>query len=313
MMELEKEHLEELNFWRNSALESADEADREYHRKLIYGWHVGHYPEKDVLLDRLKAAYKDKDYALMQQIFFTYSKRELSWALSSGYDHCYLVYRVIPYLCCAEYNEIYRAFPEELPLAANGHTMLVNATALLQCILYKCRHDEQKVIAKAEKYVTSKQPIWDRAYISCFLAILKEDDVMLSENLQVLCEYHSRQSMSGFMKFQCQYAFGLLVFAKHNLPEDVFRRVKLPEGKTFDPGYMKWVFEGQFVRQSIYDYKPPFEELKLVYEMPLPTTVVSQPNLNSDNEYLSSREKKAYYMDVDAMNAQVVDYAMMHL
>ena len=310
MIEIEKEHLEELYYWRKSALEKTNETDREYHRHMIYGWYVGNYPEDDVLLTQLEDAYKNKDYALMQQIFFTYNKRTLSWYLGSGYDHCSLVYGMIPYLCCADYDEIYRAFPENLPLAANGHSMLVNATALLQCILYKGNYDNKKVITKAEKYIISKQPRWDRAYVACFLAILTEDDKMLSESLQVLCEYLSRQSISGFMKFQCQYAYGLLVFAKNNLPGNVFQKIKLPEYKTFDPGYMEWVYVGQLVRQSIYDYKAPFEELKLVYEMPLPITVLHQPYLNTENVYVSSQQKKAYYMDEDKMDEQVVDYVM---
>ena len=310
MIELEKEHLEELNHWRKVALEKTHEENREYHRILIFGWHVGHYPEKEVLLDKLKAATKEKDYALMQQIFFTYHKRELSWNFSSGYDHCYLVYRVIPYLCCADYDEIYRAFPKELRLSDNGHSMLVNATALLQCIMYKGKCDEQKVIAKAEKYVASKQPIWYRAYVACFLSILKEDAEMLSEKLQVLCDYHSRQDILGFMKLHCQYAYGILVFAKHNLSEECFKKIKLPKHKTFDPGYMEWVFAGQFVRKSIYDYKAPFEELNLVYKMPLPTTVLHQPYLNDDRVQVSPQAKKAYHMDGKTMDAQVLDYVI---
>ena len=313
MIEIEKEHLEELNFWRKSALEKTDESDWEYHRHLIYGWHVGHYPDDDVLLAKLKDATKKKDYALMQQIFFTYNKRELSWNISSGYDHCYLVYRVIPYLCCAEYDEIFRAFPENLPISSNGHSMLVNATALLQCILYKDKYDKQKVITKAEKYVVSKQPKWDRAYVACFLAVLREDMQMLSENLQVLCEYHSRQSMSGFMKLHCQYAYGLLIFAKHNLSDSAFRSIKMPEYKTFDLGYLEWAYEEHFVRKSIYDYKAPFEELSLVYEMPLPTTVLHQPYLNNDRVQVSPQEKKAYHMDGKTMDAEVVDYVMANI
>ncbi len=243
---------------------------------MLFGWHVGHYPDEDVLLAELKAASEADDYKRVQQVFFTCNKKELSWFLSSGYDHCYLVYRVIPYLCCADYDEIYRAFPDSIPLAANGHSMLVNATALLQCILYKGKYDAQKVISKAEKYVSSKQSKWNRAYVACFLAILEENYAMLSDNL----------------------------------PESVFRKVRLPEHKTFDPGYMKWLYDGQFVRCSIYDYKAPFEELNYVYEMPLPATAVYQPYLNAENVQVSPREKKAYHMDVEAMNDQIVDYVI---
>ena len=68
------------------------------------------------------------------------------------------IYTMMPYLCCADYDEIYRAFPSDLPISTNGHSMMVNATALLQCILYKGKYDEENVIAKAEKYILTKNP-----------------------------------------------------------------------------------------------------------------------------------------------------------
>lgn len=56
--------------------------------------------------------------------------------------------------------------------------------------------------------------------------------------------------------------------------------------------------------------KEHLEELKLIYEMPLPITVLHQPYLNTENVYVSSQQKKAYYMDEDKMDEQVVDYVM---
>ena len=316
------DYLEELNYCRDLALKEADESDREYHRIMIGEWHSGiatsdgalNVKKEGGLLQELKDAVKAKDYGKMQQIFFTYNKRELSWHFSSSCDHCFIAHSVIPYLCCAEYGEIYNACPEDLPLADNGHAMLVNATSLLQCILYKGRYDEQKVIANAEKYIASKDGKWYRAYVACFLAILKEDADMLSDNLQIICENHSRRGyLPAFGKYHCQYAYGLVIIARHNLPEDVFGKVRLPVYKTFDRGYMEWLYAGEFVRKSIYDYKAPFEEFNLVYEMPLPKTMIHQKYLNEDRYILSPREKRAYYIDDEAMDAQVLDYVMKRL
>lgn len=316
-LEFEKEHFEDLNYFRNIALEETVETDREYHRLMIGEWHdsiAGLNVKKDALLDELKAAAKAKDYRRMQQIFFTYNKRELSWHFPESCDHCFIAHSVIPYLCCADYGEIYNACPENLPLAANGNTMLVNATSLLQCILYKGKYDEHTVITNAEKYIASKDGKWYRAYVACFLAILKEDADMLSNNLQIICENHSRRGyLTAFEKYHCQYAYGLVIIARHNLPEDIFHKVRLPEHKTFDKGYMEWLYAGEFVRQSVYNYEAPFEEFDLVYEMPLPKTMIHQKYLNEDKLILSSREKNAYYIDDEAMDAQVLDYVMKKL
>ena len=312
-IEIDKEYLKSLKFWYNAALEKSAEKSKEFYKTFIYGWSLSIYPEDNDILSIFKKAEKSKDYSAMQQLFYTHNKRILTWNLSSGYDHCMAIYTMMPYLCCADYDEIYRAFPSDLPISTNGHSMMVNATALLQCILYKGKYDEENAIAKAEKYILTKNPKWDRAYVGCFLAIIKNDADMLSENLQILCNYHTRQSICGFMKYHCQSAYGILVFAKKNLPQEIFERVKMPEHKTFDPGYMEWVFNEQFVRESIFDYKAPYEELNIVYEMPLPITKVHRPYLNSDNEYMSSSAKKAYFMDEAAMNDQVVEYVMERL
>ncbi len=121
---------------------------------------------------------------------------------------------------------------------------------------------------------------------------VKEDAVMLSDNLQIICENHSRRGeLTAFAKFHCQYAYGLVIIARHNLPEDIFDKVRLPEHKTFDKGYMEWLYAGEFVRQSVYNYEAPFEEFDLVYEMPLPKTMIHQKYLNEDRLILSSREK----------------------
>ena len=312
-IELSKEQLEELNFWHNSGLEAGSYKSAEYYHHLIYGWSLSHYPDENDKIAMLKRAAKANDYALMQQIFFTFNKQRLSCYLSGGYDHCSLVHQITPYLCCAEYGEVFRAFPENLPLSANGYSMLVHATALLQCILYKGKYDDEKVIAKAEKYVASKQPIWNRAFVACFLAIFKEDAEQLSENLQVLCTYHTRQEISDYLKLHCQHAYGMIMIAKHNLPEEVFKKITFPEYKTFDSGYMQWLLEENYVRQCVYDYKEPFEEFNIVYDMPLPETRIHQPYLNSDNTYISAQTKKAYFLDVDAMNAQVVDYLIQQI
>ena len=44
--------------------------------------------------------------------------------------------------------------------------------------------------------------------------------------------------------------------------------------------------------------------------MPLPTTAVYQPYLDAENVQVSPQEKKAYHMDVEAMNDQILDYVI---
>lgn len=57
-IELENEHLKSLQFWYNAALEKLPEGEKEFHKMLIYGWHVDTYPEEDELLSIFKSAKK---------------------------------------------------------------------------------------------------------------------------------------------------------------------------------------------------------------------------------------------------------------
>lgn len=263
--------------------------------------------DTDTLERLLVRAIKEKDYEMMQRIFFTESKNELCWFLDSGYDHCFLFQRAVCLTACCDYEDIFRMLPEELPLAANGHPMLVNGTALLQCILYRGRYDEEKVVEKAEKYISSKQPKWDRAFAACILAIMKNDGAMLSGSLQTLCENYARTDISKYEKLQCQPAYGVIMIAKHNMTDEEFGKITMPEYKNFDAGYTRWAPEGGFSKEPVYRFEKPFEVFNRIYEMPVAVTKVHRPYYECDGRQVSSVQRKAYFMDIDSMNGQILD------
>ena len=309
-IEFKEEFYDRMSKFREKALENAAGDQRTYYKYMLKWRKVCGDPSAEEMTEVLKKAQKARDYGLMQRCFYTYWKSELSCFLSSGYDHSYMIYRVIPFLSGGEYSEIFRAYPEDLPMAGNGHSMLVNGTGVLQCILYKGRYDEAKAVAKAEKYVASKQPKWDRAFVACLLAVYKSDAKMLSENLQLLCELNSRNDIPGFLKEQCQTAYGMVVFAAHNMEPEVFNKVQMPEYKNFDPEYMEFALKGEFSRDPLFRYDEPYAEFNHLFEFPLPLTVADKKNLDSDNSYLTRAEKNAYYMNVDAMNDEIIERLM---
>lgn len=71
------------------------------------------------------------------------NKSDLLWNSNNGCDHSYMAYHIVKYLSCAGYSDIYRAFPEGLPPAADWHTMNVHAADLILCILYKDAYDTE--------------------------------------------------------------------------------------------------------------------------------------------------------------------------
>ena len=290
-----------------------DKSEGDIHKYLGYflNWATyATYSDTDignVCIDTLKKGVKEKDYPLMQATMNFMNKSNILWNLVSGYDHSYMAYHIVSYLSSAKYESLSRAFPRGLPLASNGYTMNVHAANLILCMLYKDDYDREMVVDKAKKYVVSKQSRWDRAFVDCLLGILEQDMNMVSENIQALCELFARTDVTGFEKLQCQFAYGMLVIAYHNLPADKYELIRMPEYKNFDPGYMKWLLRGEFVEEKLIEFRSPYELLNIFMSAPISVTRVHQPYLNKD---VPARQKKQFFMDCDSMNEELIQYVM---
>ena len=290
-----------------------DKAEGDMHKYLenfLHGATFAMYSDSDLgnlCIDILKRSMKEKDYPLMQAVMNFMNKSNVLWNTQNGCDHSYMAYHIVNYLSSAEYENLYRAFPQGLPLASNGHTMNVHAANLILCLLYKYDYDRTAIEEKAKKYITSKQPKWDRAFVACLLGILEEDTDLISENIQVLCELLARTDVTSFEKLQCQFAYGMLAIAYNNLPQDKYKLIRMPEYKNFDLGYMKWLIEGIFTKESLIEFRKPCEILNIFMSSPISRTLIHQPYLNED---VSARQKKQFFMDCDRMNDELIQYVM---
>lgn len=254
-------------------------------------------------------AVKKKDHAMLRAVFYQESKVELLPIRHGGYDHCALLPGVLNLLASDGFDNIYRAFPEGLPLAANGYSMYVKATNLILCMLYnregKEVYDQTKVIEQAEKYVATKQPVWNRAVTACVLSILKQDVSCFSENLQKVCEGYAKTDIVKYKKLQCKCAYGLLVLAKHFLTEEEFLKVVYPEHKNFDKGYIDWLLKLEGLTDELYaEYEGDLKDINEILKMPIAITRIHQPYLGTDNPYLSAKEKNYWYLDTDKMQEE---------
>ena len=80
-----------------------------------------------------------------------------------------------------------------------------------------------------------------------------------------------------------------------------------PEYKNFDPGYMKWLFRGEFAEEKLIEFRSPYELLNIFMSAPISVTRVHQPYLNED---VPARQKKQFFMDCDSMNEELIQYVM---
>ena len=279
-------------------LEQYGENSTEYLLWLLHGVYSGYYYLTPMYEREMKTAVQEEDYERMQRILLHMAKVVALPDSSGGTDHSGVFGTIWSLLACSDFDNIYRLLPEGLPLAKNGYAAYVQGTNLLLCLLYnkpdKEVYDQEKIMAKAEKFTTSKKSIWDRALVSCLLAVMNHDIGRLSQNLQTLCDVYSRQDFADWLKIQCWWAYGLLALAKHFWTDGEFAEVKLPEHKNFSQGYARWlVVQTVFSDEMCVPYdRPPLDKVGLVLKKPVAVTQIHQPYLGTDNPYLKPHEKE---------------------
>lgn len=279
----------------------------EYYKDLCYQVDIKlQFDTGRIFEKELASAVKNSDFARIKSIFYHETKLRMLPLWEGGTDHGRQMWNLLNLLACDEFNNIYRVYPEGLPLTSNGYSMWINATNLLLCIMYNTEkkevYNQNKVIEKAEKFIASKKPIWDRAVVACMLAIMNHDVADFSENLQRVCESYNKNDISDYEKIQCQNAYGLIVLAKHFWTGEEFDKVEYPRYKNFNKGYIDWFLSQKELSNDLcFTYKDSFEEFNNILKKPVAVTRINQPYLGSDNPYISSKAKKNWYMDMKKM------------
>lgn len=262
---------------------------------------------RDIYEDIVSTAVSNNDYAPLKRAFFQNTRVRLLPDDNGGYDHCWQLWGALDLLGCDEYENIYRLFPSGIPFSYNGYPMYVNATNILLCILYNKNgtelYEQKKAMDKALKFVSSKKPKWDRAVVAALIGILEHDTEMLSENLQIVCENTLRLDLVQFRKIQCITAYGITALAYHNLSDDEFQRVRLPEYKNYSKGYITWFLQENLQKELCIPYDPPFEEVNDILKMPIAITQTRPPFVPSNEEI---KVKKVAALDADKMREEFI-------
>lgn len=276
---------------------------RKYYASLIKNldWAESTYLG-DAYEEILSEAVNHNNYETIKKVFFQGTRTWLLPGTSGGYDHCWRIWDALDDIGCDDYENIYRLFPAGIPLSQKGYPAYVNATNLLLCILYnkdeKRLYDQTKVEEKAEKFISSKKPVWDRAVVGALLGILKHDTNMASENLQALCEATMRMNLIKYKKVQCITAYGVTALAYHNLTEEEFGNIKLPEYKNYSKGYIRWFLAGNWQAELCIPYDAPFDEVNAILKMPVALPQTIPPFVLSEDEV---KVKKVSLLDADKM------------
>ena len=97
-------------------------------------------------------------------------------------------------------------------------------------------------------------------------------------------------------------AHGLYCFARQISTGKTGHMLTMPEHHNFLKEYAAWRMENPHPTHKLYfEYPAPMELLNQVLMAPVAKSSSKQPYLNSDNQYLSPKDKKAWYLDEKAM------------
>lgn len=300
------DYMERLVSFSQKAKEKNENDKFSYYQKMISFLKSANSDVQAVYEECITEALREEDFAKLQSVFLHSARSKMLPAGASGYDHCDRLWSLLDLLACDDFENICRVLPDRLPISTNGYPMYIHGTNILLCLLYnsenKAVYPADKIVEKAEKFTASKKPLWERSVILCLLGILQGDAVKISDGLQQVYAGFAKVDAAKYMKMQCQNAYGLLVLAKHFLSEEKFAQIKYPECKNFSKNYISWFLDQNVLPKELcITYTPPVEELNKIFRKQIAITRIHQPYLNSDNSFLSARDKKVYYVDTDKM------------
>ena len=267
----------------------------------------------------LKECLKSSNWNGLNDLIFQMNRHDLLPACPSGYDHCWLFLSMLGAFACGDISAIERMFPRELGLTANGYPFYVVASNLLISLWYNREtyhlsstlrvgdrdKDEAmltQALSKAEKFVTTKKPQWERATVAYLLALHNKDVAEAQTQLQEVCKSYMRIDVSPAKKMLCVEAHGLYCLAYYLLPKEQYQQLQMPDYKNFSIEYASWRREHPEPELHLYfEYPASMELVNQIYLAPVAITKLHQPYLGQDNPYMSAREKKQWNLDLEAM------------
>lgn len=260
----------------------------------------------------LNDAFDSGNMQQLNNVIFQQTRYNFIGILSgSGYDHCISLWFVLDALACGDDSAVERRFPHELGITANGYPFYVCASNLLIGMWYDDSKILEKAIPKAEKFISGKKPLWERAVVSYLYNLHKRDAHAMEHDLQAVCDGYAKMVIAPEKKRLCVNAYGLLMLSKFVWPEQKLQDFRLPEHNNFNKNFALWRIENQSPKLDLYHHYPtPMEEINEILIAPVAKATIHQPYLNSDNEYISIADKKKWYLNGDEMIAQFVEDIM---
>lgn len=243
-----------------------------------------------------------QNWAGLNDLVFQAMRWSLVPGLPSATDHCILWLPTLAAFACGEDDVTERTLPRELGLPRNGHPFDVLMSSLLVSVWYREEKWLATALTAAERFCAQKRPKWQKAAVWALIALQNEDIPATQAALQRLCEGFPHSDFSSEEKQLCIPAHGLYCFALQILPREKSAMLAMPEHRNFSKEYAAWRRENPSPAHRLYfEYPSPMELFNQLLLAPVAKSMLKRPYLHSDSQYLSAKDKTAWFLDEEAM------------
>ena len=211
-------------------------------------------------------AFKNRSMEMLDNVIYESALEEhVNCILSPGNDHAYFVFNVLPEILAANLPErVERIVPLENGAANNGFQACACIINLFMAIWYRDEELKAIAMAEAEKWLSKKITLQEKAYIDCYLGFLNKDPQAINSGLIEICQGGRKDrdiNANAFTKGFCIPAHAVYNLAHWAYGGELEKDIVMPDEANFCQDLAKYQKERGFKHGERFTVYP--EELKM--------------------------------------------------
>ncbi len=198
-------------------------------------------------------SYMENNMPLLNNSLFSYNRLNYNRDIlfSSGTDHSRFFVSSLESFAGNDCSLIIKMFPTEKGLTVQGDKFAVISCNLIISMFHKKQDWLEKSIFNAEKYLTQKIGIFDKAVINYLVSLAKSNIEEASNWLFEISKLYKKANFLHNFKNPFYKIFGLFIhglhnFAYHTLPKSLFEKIEVPNHTVFWSEFSQYQKENNF-------------------------------------------------------------------
>lgn len=240
-------------------------------------------------------SFQQQDCQLLNNALYQSSRRRLlsSAITGSGTDHSIFYDALLSAFACNDFTVFRHFFPQQLPFTQYP---FYNSPAmnLLKVMYYREVEQESVVLEKANKFLSKKSAILDKAVIQYLVALLGRDADKASQALEQACVGWQKSRLTDRLgKCFADQIHGLYYFARF-IDSDFFATLTPPNHSCFCKEFDEWQAANHYPKGELfYQYPEEMAGINDIFTAQIPD--VSLIEYKKNNYY---KDEKAFLQNL---------------